>query len=51
MRAEWRCASTMSGGLSVITPGTQLMLPPSAGSWDMLTLDVRDSLRPQSILS
>ena len=44
-RAEWRCASIISGGLSVITPGTQLMLPLSASNWDMLTLEVRDSLR------
>ena len=40
MRAEWRCASTISGELSVIMAGTQLMLPQSASSWDMPTLDV-----------
>ena len=44
MRAEWRCASIISGELSVIPPGTQLMLPLSASSWDMLTLDVWEKL-------
>ena len=40
MRAEWRCASIISGELSVIMAGTQLMLPLSASSWDMPTPDV-----------
>ena len=40
MRAEWRCASIISGELCVIVAGTQLMLPLSANSWDMPTLDV-----------
>ena len=45
MRAEWRCASVISGELSVIMAGTQLMLPLSASSWDMPTLDVWDKLQ------
>ena len=40
MRAEWRCASIISGELSVIMAGTQLMLQLSASSWDMPTPDV-----------
>ena len=44
MRAEWRCASIISGELSVIMAGTQLILPLSASSWDMPTLDVWDKL-------
>ena len=40
MRAEWRCASIISGELCVIMAGTQLMLLLSASSWDMPTLDV-----------
>ena len=39
MRAEWRCASIISGELSVMMAGTQLMLPLSASSWDMPTPD------------
>ena len=41
-RAEWRCASIISGELSVMTYGTQQMQLLSASSWDMLTPDVRD---------
>ena len=44
MREEWRCASIISGELCVIMAGTQLMLPLSASSWDMPTLDVWDKL-------
>ena len=40
-RAEWSCASIISGELSVMTCGAQMMLPLSVNSWDMLTLDVR----------
>ena len=30
----WKCASTMSGGLSVMTDGTLFLLRLPAGSWD-----------------
>ena len=35
MRVEWRCASMISGGQCVMTPGTTLMLLWSASNWDM----------------
>ena len=40
MRVEWRCASVTSGGQCVITPGTSMMPPWSANSWDTHTLEV-----------
>ena len=40
MRVEWRCASMLHGEQCVMTFGTTLMLLWSAGSWDMLILEV-----------
>ena len=44
MRVEWRCASMTSGGQSVMTTGTAMMLLWSASSWVMLTLEVSSLL-------
>jgi len=40
MRVEWKSVLIVSGGQCVMTAGTPLMLLWSAGSWDMLTLEV-----------
>ena len=40
MRVEWRCASTTSGGLSVVMAGALLMPQWSVSSWDMQLLEV-----------
>ena len=40
MREEWRCALITSGELCVTAPGTALMLPLCANSWDMPTQEV-----------
>ena len=34
-RAEWKCATTTSGGQCVMIPGAVLMLMWLADSWDM----------------
>ena len=38
MRAEWRCATTTSGGQSVMTTGVQLMLKLCADNWNFLLM-------------
>ena len=42
MKVEWRCASMTSGGQFVTMAGTVLTPLWSAGSWDMLTLEVSE---------